>query len=322
MTIRDGISGVQRTRPKSDVAAVVVAFYPMARQIRDLVSVLAQECHVVYVMDNGGGRDALTDAIIDLAAVYIVDMGGNRGIGDALNRGFQMAKAAGTKYVATFDQDSEPPPGLTVDLINATERLLSGNAQVAAVGPRIVDVRPAGSFEYPFRRRRLGWPVDVKCTRTSEFVEVDFLITSGSVISLAAYEAVGPFDRDFFIDSVDMEWGFRARAYGYRLYGVCSAAMSHELGTGDSVSAFGLTILGHSPVRRYYYARNTVRMLRLSHVGLGWKIRMLLGLIARILILPVAINFSAGWKKHWLMLARGALDGIAGIGGACTYDIS
>jgi len=72
-------------------------------------------------------------------------------------------------------------------------------------------------------------------------------------------------------------------------------------------------------MRRYYYARNTVRLLKLSHISAGWKIRMLLGLVAHIVLLPIAVQFARDWTKDWLMLARGVVDGIAGAGGACKY---
>jgi rhamnosyltransferase len=303
------------------VAAIVVAYRPVHAQIKKLIAVLAQDCAVVYVMDNGGGHDAIADTLRNVPSVRIVDMEGNRGIGAALNFGFQLAKTSGAKYVATFDQDSEPPLGLTAGLVNALEQLASSGVRVAAVGPRIVDLRNAKRFEYAFMRRQAGWPTAVRCSHGSAYVEADFLITSGCLISLSAFESVGPFDQTLFVDCTDMEWCFRARAIGYRLYGVCSATMPHELGSGASARALGITILGHSPIRRYYYARNTVRLLKLSHITIGWKTRMLLGLFARVLLLPIAVRFADGWTKDWHMLLRGAADGFAGRGGMCNYEV-
>ena len=303
------------TRADHGVAAIVVAYQPVASQINRLIAVLAQECRMVYVMDNGGGRDAIANTLRTDSAVHIVDMKGNQGIGAALNLGFQLAKTAAIRYVATFDQDSEPPHGLIGGLANALEQLTSNALRVAAVGPRVVDLRNDKEFEYAFMHRRAGWPTAVRCSRQSAYVEADFLITSGCLISLEAFECVGPFDQSLFVDCTDMEWCFRARAIGYRLFGVCTAVMPHELGTGAFARALGITILGHSPLRRYYYARNTVRLAKLSHVAVGWKARMLLGLLARILLLPFAVRFASGWRKDWLMLLRGAADGMTGTGG-------
>ncbi len=302
------------------VAALVVAFRPVQAQLSRLIEVLARECTIVYVMDNGGGAEAIADILKETPSrVRLVDMIENRGIGAALNLGFQCATAAGMKYVVTFDQDSAPKDGLAPALVRGIEQIASRGTKVAAVGPRIVDVRSAQSIDYPFMRRRMGWPVAVKCAGRSETIEADYLITSGCLIPLSIYRAVGPFDQELFVDCTDMEWCFRARALGYRLYGICALGMPHELGTGDSSQAGGITFLGHSPIRRYYYARNTMRLLKLSHVALGWKMRMLIGLIARVILLPFAAEFRKGWTKDWRMLAKGVLDGVAGAGGPCAY---
>jgi rhamnosyltransferase len=301
------------------VAAIIVAYLPAPAQIGRLIAALVIECEIVYVMDNGGGREAITDSLRTHPSVRIVDMNGNRGIGEALNLGFQMAKMAGVTYVATFDQDSQPPEGLAGALVKATEQIASDGVRVAAVGPQTVDIRSGTRVEHRFMRRQMGWPAAVKYTSASNYIDVDFLITSGCLISLAAYEVVGPFDGELFVDCTDMEWCFRARARGFQLYGVHSTSMPHELGNGANARVMGITLLGHSPVRRYYYARNTVRLLKLSHVAAGWKVRMLAGLAARIVLLPIVTKFAPGWSKDWLMLARGTFDGIAGAGGAFKH---
>jgi rhamnosyltransferase len=297
------------------IAAIVVAFRPQRDQISRLIRILARECRIVYVMDNGGGRDAIAGELDSTPVVQVVDMNGNQGIGAALNRGFHLANEAGIHYVMTFDQDSEPPPGMAARLAEAAQQLAGRGVRVAAVGPRIVDTRQAKQLEHPFMRRRRGWPSAIRCNGPAELIEADFLITSGCLVPLAAYQAVGGFDADLFIDFVDMEWCFRARAAGYCSFGICGTVMTHELGLGEAGAAFGMTVLSHSPVRRYYFARNSIRVLRLSHFPAGWKLRLLLSLLGRLVLLPLAMRFRRGWTQHWLMLGRGVLDGMARVGG-------
>jgi rhamnosyltransferase len=309
------IDDVSHERSKTQLAAVVVAFQPVPSQLTRLVEALARDRVAVFVMDNGGAREALADTPTGNSVVRVIDMNGNRGIGEALNLGFQLAKDDGFAYVVTFDQDSEPPLGLAAALVRAVEDLVSRGVKVAAVGPRIVDLRGKHAVAYPFMRSRMGWPSKVTCDTKSTIVETDFLITSGCVTPLSIFQRVGAFDEQLFVDCTDMEWCFRARGLGYRLFGVCGTTMPHELGTGASARAFGMTILGHSPARRYYYARNTVRLMKLPHVELGWKIRMLVGLMGRVVLLPIAVAFAAGWRKDWSLLLTGIWDGIAGVGG-------
>jgi rhamnosyltransferase len=297
------------------VAAVVVAFGPDVLKINRLIEVLARECQAVYVMDNGGGRAAIAATPEAGAAIHVIDMGGNRGMGEALNRAFRLAVTAGFDFVATFDQDSEPAFGQIGSLVSALEALKSAGANVAAVGPRIFDAREINTFNHPFMRRRIGWPTVAYCTGETKHLEVDFLITSGSLISTTAYTDVGEYDPELFVDFTDMEWCFRALTRGYRLFGICSVAMSHELSEGISAKAPGMTILTYSPIRRYYYARNAILLCKRRHVSVGWKARLMAGVIGRILLLPVAVKFSRGWTADWLMLIRGIHDGMIGVSG-------
>jgi rhamnosyltransferase len=305
---------------RSALAAVIVAYRPRAAQIQKLVAALAEESNYIYVMDNGGGLDAISDCIDKYSMVRVVDMGGNRGIGAALNLGFRLAKAAGVDYVVTFDQDSQPAAHLASSLMKAFDDLSSDGMKVGAVGPRLVDARCAPARDYPYMRTSSNWPAAVYCGPTSKYLEADFLITSGCLTSLAVFEIVGEFDQELFIDCVDLEWCFRAGFMSYRFFGVCTAIMPHSLGTGDSSSTLGLSLTAHNPVRRYYYARNTVRLLRLRHVSLGWKARMLAGLVGRLLLFPFVMRFAKGWTSHWLMLTRGVADGVAGVVGACRFS--
>jgi rhamnosyltransferase len=292
-----------------------VAFDPDRFQINRLIGVLVRECEAVYVMDNGGGRNAITLTTDIEAVLHIIDMGGNRGLGEALNCGFRLAAAAGFEYVTTFDQDSEPASGQVEALVSAIQELKSSGRNVAAVGPRIVDRRHARLTEHSFMRRRIGWPIATGCAVGSQYVESDVLITSGALISVEAYTEIGEYDANLFVDYTDMEWCFRALARGFRLYGICAVTMSHELSAGISARMLAMTILKYSPIRRYYYARNALLLCRRSHVAIGWRARLLVGLLGRVLLLPIAFRLSRGWTTDWLMLIRGIRDGMRGIGG-------
>ena len=208
---------------------------------------------------------------------------------------------------------------MVVGLKSAYEALAAQGIKVAGVGPRLVDIRNAQPSDHGFMRSRLGWPRSVTCMGGSEYLEVDFLATSGCLIATSVFEIVGHFAPALFIDLVDMDWCFRASTYGYGVFGICHLTMVHELGTGADSIFLGLTVLGHNPTRRYYYARNTVLLLKRRYVRVGWKARMLIGLIGRLFLLPFAVRFAKGWTADWLMLARGIIDGIAGVGGACRF---
>lgn len=292
------------------VAAAIVAFGPDPLQINRLIGKLARECSATYVMDNGGAAAAVRAEPAAGSSLRIIDMGGNAGLGAALNAAFEQLSAAGFEYVVTFDQDSDPGPGQVASLVERLAQARAAGLKVAAVGPRIVDPRGSVPFDHPFMGRVAGWPTALRPTPGRDYVETDFVITSGAVISMDAYRQVGPFDTSLFVDYTDVDWCMRARRLDYRLLGICSVSMAHELSAGNSPSVFGVTFLRYGPVRRYYYARNVVLLARRSHTPIGWKARLLLGLLLRIVFLPVAAKFSRGFWRDWMMLLEGAAHGL------------
>jgi len=299
------------------VWAVIVAYKPAAGQLVSLLASLTAQCGGVLVMDNGGAAAVRSTEPDWPEGVICIDMGGNTGLGHALNRGFSVARKHGARFVISFDQDSAPDSGLVDGLLSAYEALTEKGMPVAAVGPRFVDERYGARGAFPFMRLVRGWPRAVRCTDVEEFVNADFLITSGCLISIEAFDAVGEFDSGMFVDYTDIEWGFRANSRGFKLYGACAVVMRHELGLGHSASILGLTILGYSAVRRYYYARNTVKLLQLSYVPWQWRARMFLGLVGRLLLLPVTSVWRPSHKGEWIMYVKGIFAGMRGQRGEC-----
>ena len=106
---------------------------------------------------------------------------------------------------------------------------------------------------------------------TDRVVTADYLIASGSLIPMAAIEAVGEMRSELFIDYVDIEWGLRAKAKGFQSFGACDAAMHHAL--GDAPVRFGRRVVPvHSAVRYYYHFRNAIWLYRQGWLKGSWKI--------------------------------------------------
>lgn len=306
----------RQAAPDGDVAAIIVTFRPEPAALCTLVAALLRDAVPVLVMDNGGGCEALGE-LASAPGVHPADLGSNRGIGAALNAGVARARAAGVRLVVFFDQDSAPEPGMIARLAQQFDMLQRAGTRVGAVGPRFVDRRSDPPLEHPFARLpHLLGSAYVRCAAGESLVEADFLITSGCLTSLEVLAEVGGMDETLFVDYTDIEWCFRARARGYRLFGVCGAAMCHELGHGRSRRVLGLTLLEYGPARRYYYARNAIRTLAAPHTEARWKCRILLQLLLRSLLLPAAPRPSgAKLAREYAMLVRGVVHGMRRIGG-------
>src|ERR1700730_8582910 len=98
------------------VAVIIVTYSPNIETLERLISVLIADRIYTVVVDNGGGR-AITPQQLVESGVKLVDLGGNQGIGAAINVGIAEARKAGATHVVTFDQDSNPSPGMVGILI-------------------------------------------------------------------------------------------------------------------------------------------------------------------------------------------------------------
>ena len=74
----------------------------------------------MILVDNGGCEREFLRNLADLGITYI-DCKGNKGLGAALNIGFQIASDSGLEFVVMFDQDSAPSHDHVSKLFSAHE---------------------------------------------------------------------------------------------------------------------------------------------------------------------------------------------------------
>jgi rhamnosyltransferase len=291
------------------VVGILVTYEPDLAMLDALLRALRPQLAKVVIVDNGSALDvekSLNPGLLSDLDAQVVRLPANLGVAAAQNVGIELAREAGAHFVILFDQDSGPAPDMVQKLLDvASSKALSGVA-VAAVGPRYTDARQDNPP--PFIRIR-GISVERQaCDNGDSVVEVDYLIASGSLIPMTTLDAIGPMREDFFIDYVDIEWGLRARKAGFLSFGVCAAAMRHDLGD-EPIKLFGRMIPLHSPLRHYYHFRNAVRLYREPALPLNWKIadgwRLLLKYFAYSL-------FAKPRFEHWRMMSRGIVDGLTG----------
>jgi rhamnosyltransferase len=294
------------------VCAVVVAYRPDPESLHRLLASLDGQVDAALVVDNTE-REHLGAVIPDRpGVVQLLRPGGNLGLAAAQNLGIAWARERGYGYVLFLDQDSEPTPGMVRRLLAAFVPP-TGNPPIAAVGPRFRDDRE--QHDAPFVR--VAFPMNRKlvCHAPGQLVTPDFLISSGMLVPMHVLDAVGVMDAGLFIDNVDLEWCFRARARGYVLRGVGDAVMRHRLGDARRKMPFGLRqIVVHGPSRLYYIFRNRVLLYSMSHTPRLWVAQDVPRALVKLLLFGVLIGPRL---THWRYMLRGVLDGVRGRKGAC-----
>jgi len=281
-----------------------------------LVDAVTPQVGAVVVIDNasvGVWQRALNQTMPDVA---LLRQPCNVGLAVAQNAGIDWARAYGYSHVLLLDQDSEPGEGMVAALLAALQ-MLSIDNKVGAVGPRFHDQRE--DRDAPFVR--IGFPRSQKlwCESDTQSIACDFLISSGALIPIAVLDQVGAMDAGLFIDNVDMEWSFRARAKGYALYGVCSATMHHHLGDDRRVLPFGVgKIVVHGPSRLYYMMRNRLRLYGMRHTPLVWTAQDIPRVLVKLFLFGVLIGPRL---RNLRFMLRGLWDGLLGRQGACPADL-
>jgi len=209
----------------------------------------------------------------------------NIGLAAALNRGIAWARAHGSTHVLLLDQDSWPEPGMVATLVDALASL-SRDERVAAVGACQVDPRIAELAPFV----EVGFPKSRKLRCSEGVVRCDFLIGSGSLIPLAVLDEVGEMDEGLFIDNVDLDWCFRARARGYAVYGVGGARMEHLLGDRRASLARGhVRVVQHSQQRLYFIMRNRLELYRRRHTPRIWVAQDVPRVLAKLILFGVLL---------------------------------
>lgn len=300
------------------IAAIIVAYYPDSRKIQQLIEIIVSQVYQVFVIDNGSAPD-FHSLLIHYENLTHIPMNKNLGIGAALNIGLHHAVASGCTHIITFDQDSSPASNMVEKLLSAMELLSTNGHSVAAVGPNYVDIRQKPPMHYPFYRKS-GWHIErIYCTEECKTIEVDSLITSGCLYNVEVFNKIKYFDEGFFVEYIDTDWCFYARSLGFSLFGICDATMSHEIGSGGSRYFASIRLIEYSPLRRYYYFRNTINFVQRSYVSWFWKLKLTFGLIVRIILIPVTPGSQK--MQQFAMMFRGICHGLIGITGPFSVQI-
>ena len=296
--------------PMKAVAAVVVTFFPDEAVLERLEAV-ASEFACLVVVDNGSPMVTcvrLSQWIEARGGVWISN-GRNSGLGVALNQGVKQALNLDFDWAVTFDQDSRPEPGFAAALW--TTHLAMPRA--AVIGPRIQE-EASEIGKYRWLRRHPRWPgcFERAPCRGKDLGNVTMLVTSGSMIELATWQALGGFDEGLFIDYIDTDYCLRVIRAGRQVAVAAGAFLQHRLGARESALLLGRDFrpTHHAAFRHYYIARNRLALWRRHALAVphwaAFDLSYSLYNLFRVLVFE-----EQRWQKFRSML-RGTWDGLRG----------
>ncbi|WP_132757495.1 rhamnosyltransferase [Pseudomonas aeruginosa] len=237
-----------------DMGVLVVLFNPGDDDLEHLGELAAAFPQLRFLaVDNSPHSDPQRNARLRGQGIAVLHHGNRQGIAGAFNQGLDALFRRGVQGVLLLDQDSRPGGAF---LAAQWRNLQARNGQACLLGPRIFDrgdrrFLPAIHLD-GLTLRQLSLDGLTTPQRTS------FLISSGCLLTREAYQRLGHFDEELFIDHVDTEYSLRAQALDVPLYVDPRLVLEHRIGTRKTRRLGGLSLsaMNHAPLRRYYLARN------------------------------------------------------------------
>ncbi len=234
------------------ICAVVVTYHPDSNLLSRVERVVEQVAQVLIV-DNGSSELCVgrIRELADKLNVHLILNKCNGGVAQALNEGARWADEQGYRWVLTLDQDTVVADDI-VETLSAVYEEFADKERLALIGSNYRDPISGGLF------------LPLSCDDHCSWQEVKTAITSGSIISLSIYHAIGPFREEFFIDCVDCEYCLRARSLGFNVIMARKPLLQHTIGA-TTMHKLPWKMTGttnHSPVRRYYMTRNQLVLAR------------------------------------------------------------
>ncbi len=237
------------------VYAIIVTFNPVGG-LHNLLESMKNQVDHILVIDNGSERKEFLRNESDWSEfVEFIYNTHNKGLALALNQGIRAATDRGATHVVLLDQDTLPDENMVSDLLCDERRLAEEGKNVAAVGPRLIDIQTRKTI--PFIRST-GWVRErIYTSPCGSPVLVDHVITSGMLIPVKAFKNVGLMWESLFIDYIDVEWCFRARSKGYAVFGSSTATLYHDIGEKRfSILMLKRQVPVHHPNRIFFLFRN------------------------------------------------------------------
>ena len=305
------------------ILGIVVTYNPQLDSLKELIEATKEQVSQLMVVDNASANQSSITELSHQHQIHLIELKDNLGLGAAHNVGIDYAEANGFDYMLILDQDSVPKPTMVQSLLTA-HKTKSLDQDISAVGVTYENADNGSLSSFT----SFGWLKfqHKNCSNKDSHgcIEVDFLISSGSLISLKSVGVIGKMDETLFVDHIDTEWFLRARDKGYKAYGVCDAVMLH--GLGESTHKVNLSIgkMGrqrnvpqHKPFRYYYIFRNSILLYKRRYSSWLWRWNDL----QRLFMIMIMFGLiKAPRRENLSMMIRGLFDGLIGKTGKLDYS--
>lgn len=231
---------------KKNTVGAVIIYNPEEGVLANIYSYI-NEVDALIVIDNSDiCTESIQTTLKGISQVIYINNKENLGLAHALNMAAKLAIRKNYKWLLTMDQDSKASSSM-FSTMRYNLSLLSKNQKIGIISPVHLDKNNIS-----------------KEKEAEKLIERCIVMTSGNLLNLEAFKAVGPFEEKLFIDYIDHEYCLRLKMNGFSIYESTNSYLYHNLGniTIHSLLRKSIATTNHSPIRRYYITRNRLYVLK------------------------------------------------------------
>ena len=247
---------------KNNLASIVVLYYPVINELKKNLIQLQKNFSVVIVVNNSIDIDL---SFLKSKKITVINNQNNLGLAKALNIGVTYAKKRGFSYFAFFDQDTSIPNNYSKCMMENINNYLIKNKS-AIFCPTFFNILTSKINKINILKL---FYISKTLPSLNKFSYPTYCITSGSIISDNIFNKIGKFEEDLFIDLVDTEFCMRAKYFGFKTVQINQVVINHNLGV-KYLQFLNHKIQIHSPLRTYYFFRNSFYLYSLKHISFNW----------------------------------------------------
>ena len=283
----------------SEIVSIIVIYKPDLEELKDVL-LLHSSTFSNSVIVNNSPEINLGDLPKN---IHVISCNTNIGLASALNLGISYAKKMGFKMCALFDQDTSFNSSFGGDMINKIN-LYKSNKKVALFSPIFFN-KVTNSYGYNMIFK-FSFLIRSQPNPENLIVNPDYVITSGSFIRLEAINDVGLMLDKLFIDFIDIEWCLRAKRKKYSIVSFQDIELIHNMG-GSSIKFFGKYYPIYTPLRVYYYFRNSFYLYHNENMPIAWKIVDFFRNLLRIIFYLILVDFRSYFKPIFTGIIHGII---------------
>lgn len=220
----------------------VVLYNPNIERLIENIQAVENQVDRILLIDNNSSNFNIINGLYNKKGkIEIKHNNTNTGIASALNQIVNYARENNFDWVLTLDQDSICSCDMISNMIKYSDM-----DNVGILCPLNIDKE---NYCNDNTNKTIG--------------EMEWCITSGALTNVKRTFNCN-YDEKMFIDMVDYDYSLQVKKAGLKIIRVYNSILYHRLGELETKRFFGaiIEVTNHSPLRRYYYARNVCYVIK------------------------------------------------------------